>query len=258
MERKRVGRPRHSEGEVKQSPVAVRTTPSVHRALRQAAEENGRSITQEVEARIASTFLRDAGQRSVETENLLNQIALEIAKIEEMTGRRWHRNRKTAGAVLEMLSDFPATQIRVDEAADDEAVSQAFDAWFDLCAEREDRLTKLAELGVRPNEATQAWLSDYVESKRPIRWRERQEVERLDLPPVVRRAANHLLEEIEALDLQVMRAKETLNEAAAPFNDAENEGRELYRKERQRRSMQAFARLQSLVKSVDVNIPKGM
>ena len=50
------GRPAHFPGETKTAAIAVRTAPSVRDALKRAAEENGRSITKEVEYRLLKLF----------------------------------------------------------------------------------------------------------------------------------------------------------------------------------------------------------
>jgi len=253
------GRPRHYAGELKKTAISLRTTPAIHDALKRAAESNGRSITQEVEARLLVSLEHDSGKRSAETGRLLNDLGAELAKIEEMTGRAWHRCRRTAGALLEMLSTYPSQLIKVDEPGADEAVSKKFDVWFELCTKRKGLLSDLERLGVPIDAGASGWLDVYIDGGTAGRWRERQALAGLNLPDEINRASLRLVAQIEELDTLIKAAKSEMEEASAPFDEAERAGREMYRKELKRRSVLAFARMQQLVRSIDVNeISRGL
>jgi hypothetical protein len=87
-------------GEAKRSAIAVRTTATIKAKLDAAADEAGRSLTQEVEKRLeASVAISETG----ETHELLAAIAGEIARAEALTGKRWHRDLKTWAMAREGL-----------------------------------------------------------------------------------------------------------------------------------------------------------
>lgn len=248
------GRPAHHEGETKKAAIAVRTAPSVRDALKSAADENGRSITQEVEKRLIVSFEADGGQRSSETERLLAQFAAEIASIEKMTGKRWHKDRKTAGAVLEMFRHLPTRLVRTDDPSDDELVSKAWDALYRARMETEQLRDHLRDFGITPHTPSLAsrglfgsrqagaGLSDLLADSRAGRWREREQLDRMDLPPEAKRHALALIELLEGADEREKLASEAHSEAIGPYLEAEEEGRTLYRSSKRRAAEMAAAR----------------
>ena len=56
------GRPRHNADELKRTPLSIRTTASLKRALEEVAKASGRSLAQEIEYRLWRSFDRDHGQ----------------------------------------------------------------------------------------------------------------------------------------------------------------------------------------------------
>lgn len=60
------GRPRHNADELKQSPLSIRTTASLKRALEEAAKASGRSLAREIEYRLRRSF---AGVELLATED---------------------------------------------------------------------------------------------------------------------------------------------------------------------------------------------
>lgn len=261
MTKNKGGRPAHHDGEIKKAAIAVRTAPSIRDALRVAADESGRSVTQEVEARLIASFERDAGRRSAETERLLNRFAAEITEIEALTGKAWHRDRRTAGSVMELFEKKASVWLNVDDPHEDEFVDAA---WRKLHALREERKRPeagLARLGIKTDQAKntrapKGGLSEiYSDDNEPLnalahamagvtkgRWFERMQLEKLEVEQNVREAALMVIEMIETLDDQIAAAELEYSAAVRPFIMAELEGRELYRSERRKRAAMAVER----------------
>lgn len=245
-EKNKGGRPAHHEGEVKKAAIAVRTAPSVRDALKRAAEQSGRSVTQEVEARLAASLAHDAGKRSPETEQLLTRFAVEIAGIEDMTGRKWHRHRETTGAVLEMFATKPQHWIRTDDPNDDEAVQAAWGKLIGIRGQQADAIDALKALGVTSAQMRlQSPLTAATMSNTPSgnvfqdllaatsgRWRERHQLESLDLPDNIRHALLTMLDHLEHLDGLEREAEQAYTDAMRPYVDAEQTGRKRYREHR--------------------------
>lgn len=256
MSENRGGRPSHHEGEIKKAAIAVRTAPSVRDALKAAAESAGRSVTQEVEARLTASLEADGGQRSPETWQLLNKIAVSIAEIEAMTGKRWHRDRKTAGAVLEMFDRKPRAWVNVDDPADDELVQKAWAALSVARVDRDKLIAYLEEIGIeamRPAVRRKGLLGggrtpggqiigDALAHAFKGRWRERQQMELLALPKEIATAASIIIEQLEAADEREAEAMKAYDEATAPFREVESEGRAAYRNLRRLRAEEALQR----------------
>lgn len=104
--------PNHGKGgrkpegdEVKRSAVAVRTTPAIKARLAEAAQEAGRSVTQEIEARLEASMAYDQPERTPETIRLLGALAADIERAEKLTGKRWHRDLRTWAMVREALAE---------------------------------------------------------------------------------------------------------------------------------------------------------
>jgi hypothetical protein len=91
-------------GEAKRSAIAVRTTPTIKAKLEAAADEQNRSVTQEVEARLEASLAMDHPERTAETIRLLGALAAEIERAEQLTGKRWHNDLKTWAMVREALA----------------------------------------------------------------------------------------------------------------------------------------------------------
>lgn len=253
------GRPAHHAGEVKKAAIAVRTAPSIRDALKKAADEAGRSVTQEVEARLSASLEVDGGQRSPETEQLLNRIAGEIADIEGNTKKRWHKDRKTAGAVLEMLDQMPKRWIRTDDPYEDEFVKEAWDALYAIQLEREQLTNYLKETGfvLTPiNMGGRGMMggrglfnspySNAHETPNALagvlkgRWSERHQLERLEVSKAVKVGLEVILNQLEAIDEREKIARKKYHDAMDPFVEAELEGRKTYRQSKERARAQAM------------------
>lgn len=259
MSNNKGGRPPHHDGEIKKAAIAVRTAPSIRDALKVAADEAGRSVTQEVEARLSASLEADGGERSPETSQLLNKIAAGIADAETMTGKRWHRDRKTAGAVLEMLRLRIHEWIRTDDPYEDEIVAAAWDRLHEARQLRDKLEELLADFGVQPitpepkklkaSKTTALGLGavfddilDNAFAQLKGRWRERKEAETLSLPDPMANAVRALIEQLEAADERVEEADQVYAEAIRPYSEAELSGRELYREAQLKRAREAADR----------------
>lgn len=249
------GRPAHHPGEVKKAAIAVRTAPSLRDALQAAAKEAGRSVTQEVEARLAASFDQDGGRRSPETQQLLNKIAAEIAEIEAEAKAPWHRSRRTAGAVLEMFEKKPQHWIRTDDPDDDELVADAWEQWRAAREKRDEVIRALRGLGVIPkaseggmfgssnreapnyslfeliknDDVARAADSESFFNALKKRWRERQVLAKMELPDEIRTGATLLIDRLEELDQEAEAAESKWKNLIQPYFDAVVEGRKLYR-----------------------------
>lgn len=72
-------------------PLSMRTTKEIREKLDAAAQANGRSLAQEVEERLYSTFInRDEIFGGDDLYRLMSMMALAIRTIEEADGERWH------------------------------------------------------------------------------------------------------------------------------------------------------------------------
>lgn len=245
MTTNRGGRPAHHEGETKRAPITLRTAPSIHEAIKKSADEAGRSLTQEVEIRLKMSLEADGGYRTPETQRLLNRISGEIAAIEAHTGRKWHRHRRSAGAVLEMLSLRPADWIRTDEPRDDEFVGAAWEQLRSARRKRDRAVQALDAIGATgnimlgigaglttrlvPDENDPPATRKVIERAKG-RWKERAHVDKLDLPDTLRVDALALLDELEFLDDEVTRAEQAFADAVEPFVEEQRLGREMYRR----------------------------
>jgi hypothetical protein len=98
QQRKR-GRPPKAEDEVKRHPIGVRTTKALKEKIEDAAAGSGRSVAQEVEARLEQSF------RPVERHIALplDMMSAMIRIAEERTGQRWNDDITTWVAVKQSI-----------------------------------------------------------------------------------------------------------------------------------------------------------
>ena len=177
---------------------------------------------------------RDGGTRTPETERLLTEIGNAIAEIEDWTQKRWHKDRKTYGAVLQMLERGPAFKRRVDDPKDDEIVNAAWDDYFGIWEQIVRLVEGLNEIGIESSAdlagglgATRNALADLAGT----RWRERSQVdgENNGLSANLRIAALTIIEQLETLDKQAAKAVAEWLLARKPYIEAEQAGRLLYK-----------------------------
>ncbi len=118
----RTGRP--TEGNTaKNAPLNMRTSPETRTRLEQAADINGRSLTQEVERRLWTSFIFDDSRGGPHIASLANMICATIQMLELETGKRWMDDFETFAAVrgsIERLLEW-----RNPGAADTEKLADA-------------------------------------------------------------------------------------------------------------------------------------
>lgn len=103
--KKRGGRPSERD-EPKRAAIALRTTPAIKERLFEAAEARGRSITQEVEARIEESFALEAELGGARLKPTLMEIAAQFARAEKMAGAVWNDDPKAYWLARIMLDDW--------------------------------------------------------------------------------------------------------------------------------------------------------
>jgi hypothetical protein len=99
---KQRGRP-SERGEAKRAAIAVRTTPTIKDQLARSAEAKGRSITQEVEARVEQSFELDELMGSSSTKALMIELARQISRAEAATGKDWFDDPTTHRAAMLLI-----------------------------------------------------------------------------------------------------------------------------------------------------------
>lgn len=102
------GRPRKEPVPGERHPVTVRLGARSKGDLEVAADQTGRSLSQEIEFRLELSFRDDQTLGGGETAMLLRTLAAVIWNIEERTGASWRKDYPTAMAVSAAL----ATAIR--------------------------------------------------------------------------------------------------------------------------------------------------
>lgn len=183
-EQNKGGRPTE-RGEVKNAAVAVRTTPTIKAALKRAADEAGRSITQEIERRIEVSLSGDRVRRSVETEALLNDLAREIDQIEQARGKRWHKDLETWAAVAEAIKGGAIERARPDKPVDDEFVMAAIKKLIGIRDAKEPHLALLRFVGVEAPVTPYRYTPAFRNALKPRRGLFGSSIlSRIELPPL--------------------------------------------------------------------------
>lgn len=100
----RGGRPSERD-EPKRAAIALRTTPDIKERLLHAASERGRSITQEVEARIEESFEAEDLYGDHRTRLALGALAGKIQKAEAATGKHWLDDIRTHAAAAALIDN---------------------------------------------------------------------------------------------------------------------------------------------------------
>jgi len=125
IKRSKMGRPPLPPGERRGASMGFRPTPEIRAKLEQAAHENGRSMSQEVEARLEASFLdeearnREMGGKELRALFRLLGAAAEI--IEARTGKNWSEDWDTGMAVFSawqrlLVDAMPKTPAAVQKA----------------------------------------------------------------------------------------------------------------------------------------------
>ena len=207
--------------------IGARFDPEAFDFIERQASANGRSVGAEVEARVAATIGLDA-----EGLELAGMIAREIAIIQKITGKRWHRDLKTWAAVKEMLERGPIDERRPDRPQDDEALNAAFERLKTLKDERRRIVDQFAEVGLAimedPTSKVNAFFINALAAMDGGRSVARTTIE--GAPESNDKVtALRLLDRLLELDVLIPQADKELNDLLTPYVDAGAEGALLYR-----------------------------
>ena len=224
-----MGRP-PKRPEDKRQLASFRLDPDARRSLDAAAESAGRSLSAELEARTVATIGLDA-----EGVGLINALAREIAVIQAMTGKRWHRDLKTWAAVAEMMSRGPIQDVRPDRPQDDPVVSEALEKLAELKDARAKLITELAAVGIAAREdptkppATGVFsdLQGLASLPDPKRIGTKQMCEQIE-DNAVRVIALDILKRILDHDELIEQADHAWEKSLSPYSEAAVEGGRLY------------------------------
>ena len=97
--RRKLGRPSLPLGEKKLAPLGFRPTPGMRESLERAAQENGRSVSKEIESRLEASFVdedsrdREYGGKAMRA--LLRILGNVADIIETRTGKSWDKDGDT-------------------------------------------------------------------------------------------------------------------------------------------------------------------
>ena len=220
-----MGRPPKKPEERRQL-ATLRLDPEVHRKLEEAAASAENSRPAELEARLVATC--DLDRNGVE---LVQAIAKEIAQIQKMTGKRWHKDLKTWATVAEMLRVGPIHEFNPDLPQNDEDVIAAFEMLEILEQDRSNLIEQLGEMGIAARQdpdkpvSAEAGLATLPD---PPRSTARRMCEKLDDPEESAVAAS-LLDKIIQIDGQCREVSAKFKGALRLHLEAANAGRKLYR-----------------------------
>jgi len=252
-----MARPRKQDQE-KRHALSIRLDGITKESLERSAGEACRSLGAEVERRIVATLGLD--ETGLE---LVSKIAAEIRLLQYGKSKPWHRDLKLWSAVSEMMRWLPPAENRPDNPKDDEFFLAALEDHDRLTEKRRQKLVELGDLGLLlPEEPFRymppaAALSDKSETGQPrlgpflegMRLGNSREMAKRTLdtlePSPACELAYRLLAEVVGLDEQVTAAFDRLRQQLAPFEEAEREGRLIYRSrlqaEAQRRRAEGLA-----------------
>ncbi len=90
----------------KASPTGFRPTPRLRSALEKMSKENGRSLSQEIESRLETSFHAEREYGGAQQQALFRALAAVASVIEERTGKRWIEDWWTAVAVSTAWRDL--------------------------------------------------------------------------------------------------------------------------------------------------------
>lgn len=112
-------RGRKTEGSaVKLAPLNMRTSPQLRQQIEKAADENGRSLTQEVERRLVTSFIFDEVRGGPHIGAFANMLSSVIQTIENRMGAKWTDDPATHAAVraaAEHLLDWNRPPVQGDD-----------------------------------------------------------------------------------------------------------------------------------------------
>ncbi|MFY7835774.1 MAG: hypothetical protein ACOVQ0_05785 [Novosphingobium sp.] len=200
--------------------MSARFDPPVARSIEAHAKASGRSIPAEIEARVKATITLDEQGLA-----LLDRLAGELEIIcRRNKGLRWHKDLTTWAATAEMMAIGPIQDMKPTNPVDAEVQEAALQPLHDIYQKQDALVWKLAQLGV-PVARTRKIGGLLKLNSRDL---ERAGIDRI--PSSDDRAkAVALHEMLSALDDDYDRVFATYQMEMAPYEQAIEEGRALYR-----------------------------
>lgn len=123
MDKPRRGRPPKG-GDAKRHAVGIRTTRELKAQIEEAAEASGRSMAQEIEYRLETSFKDEEELGGRRTASLARALAYNIAMIEEVAGARWFETQEAWATVRKTLPNVMMAFVPTSPHAD-ELINQA-------------------------------------------------------------------------------------------------------------------------------------
>lgn len=216
--------------EEKRKLLSARFDPGVAKSLEAHAQESGRSIPAEIEARIEATIALDK-----EGIDLFAQISSEIEAIRRRNkGNRWHKDLTTWAATVEMMAIGPIQDVKPLHPVDAEAQEEAWRPLAEIYQRQHSIVKQLAVLGI------------HVSHMRVIRGLLRLNNRNLEKAAIEAIEGNENRDVAAELHLRLC-ALDDAHDAAltefeltmGPYREAEREGRELYREHLHTKAKQA-------------------
>lgn len=228
INRKRIiymGRPPKKKEDRRQS-ASLRLDPDVFRKLVNASRKAGTSFPADLEARLVATC--DLDPKGIE---LVGAIASDIARIERMTGKSWHRDLTTWAAVAEMFRVGPIHEFNPDQPHEDEYVQKAFDQLEALEAKRSELIERLADVGIAAKQNPDKPTGEGAGVARlpdPTRSATKLMCHKLDDPQEQERALD-VLEAIMQTDEEIRQAESAFKDETRMWFEGTRKGRQLFR-----------------------------
>lgn len=221
----KMGRPL-KKPEDRRREATLRLDPHHRVILKDAAQTAGRSFTGELEARLVATC--DLDGKGVE---LVQAIASEIARIQRMTGKSWHKDLSTWAAVAEMFRIGPIHDFDPDQPHNDEVIQGIFDKMDALEANRSQLIGQLADLGIGARQNPDKPTGDaagLAQLPDPTRSAARTMCQKIDDPQERERALD-ILEAILHADDEIRRAEVDFKAQTSVWFKEVKKGRQLFR-----------------------------
>lgn len=249
-----MGRPPLPQDQKRQQ-VNIRLSPADRARLEEIADRRGTALAATAGAALAQMIDWDRaageggmtlkrldaftriGRMDDETIELLDDICAEIKLIQEMTRKRWHKNRRTWAAVAQMLARGPILWRRVDDPMNDDELRQAsLDGWA-ISELKSKKVEAIARLGVvvsaRANTsgAVNALLGLGAYDTTSNREGEQAIIDALP-DTHGREVAQQLFAELLDLDVKEEENNRAFADLHRPFVEEELAGRDLYKEHR--------------------------
>lgn len=203
---------------------------------RQAGEGGPTPARREAIARLVRGT-NDKRPRDDETLILLADIAEQIDVIQDLTRKRWHKDRRTWAAVAQMLAKGPIGWHETDNPVDDEDFEHASLSRYAVGQLKQIAVAKIARLGVVVSPSVTgysrnnalAYFSRGGELHHVASNRDSESAIIDALPdPAARADAKEAFEKLRDLDRQEHELSAKISEMIMPFLDEEIAGRDLY------------------------------